>query len=339
MRGNKKVEAYIPNALEYFKNDLLTIRQRSKCKTSYRNCIDVIGLQEAVHRLPKNQREKIERFWGLNGGTNHSRRLGRDNSRDIAYKKMCSEALEAVEELQTLDYLKFYDQSISIQIDLIARKINKKGLEISDMECVKYLMAFFIYMDNGPKMSFEEEEMEIDTDLDGTFLLDEIEVLSEMYEEISKYQDNTINLRLLIDSLEMMDFKDMLAIKKSMGIEINSSTLPKKMKFEDIDIVRSVSSVRELKERVFPYGAWNVVTELIIGTTETEKKLANFMKELNSIRKDWARIADFKIGEKKLRITGEIRTLNVYKIGELIFTDAYEVMFLYLERNLIETTE
>lgn len=338
MRVNKKVEAYIPENLEKFKNDLLIIRKNSDSKRLYKPCLDLTGLQEAIQKLPNDKREKIERFWGLTGGMNHSKRLRKDNSKDIAYIKLCNEAINAAEELQTLDFLRLYDENVSKQINSIVRKVNRSGLEISDSECVKYIIAFFVYLNNGPKMSFEDE-MDIDTNLDETFLLDEIETLSEIYEEISQYPDNTINLKILVDFLEMMDFQDILAIKKSMRIEIPSDSLPKKMKLEDVDVARNVLSIRKLKEKAFPYGAWNVTTELIIGGEKSQKNLANFMKELDSIRKDWSKIADFWDGEKKLKTTSQTSTLNVYKIGGLEFTDVYEVMFLYLERNLITITK
>lgn len=338
MRVNKKVEAYIPENLEKFKNDLLIIRKNSDSKRLYKPCLDLMGLQEAIQKLPNDKQEKIERFWGLTGGMNHSKRLRKDNSKDIAYIKLCNEAINAAEELQTLDFLRLYDENVSKQIDSIVRKVNRSGIEISDSECVKYIIAFFVYLNNGPKMSFEDE-MDIDTNLDETFLLDEIETLSEIYEEISQYPDNTINLKILVDFLEMMDFQDILAIKKSMRIEIPSDSLPKKMKLEDVDVARNVLSIRKLKEKAFPYGAWNVTTELIVGGEKSQKNLANFMKELDSIRKDWSKIADFWDGEKKLKTTSQTRTLNVYKIGGLEFTDVYEVMFLYLERNLITITK
>lgn len=334
MRVSKKLKAYVPEALEHFGKDMLKIRQPSDSKN--KSCqVKLDGLQEAVQKLPKTEREKIEKFWGLTGGPNHSKRLGRSKSKDLAYREMRNMAILSLGKLLTLDYLTIYDPGVSMRINLLAKKVNKNGLEISDIECVKYLMAFLVYADNGPKMSFENSPMSVDTDLNGAFFLDEYEVLNEMYGELSKYPDNTINLKLLISFFEMFDFKDMLIIKKSMGIEIPKETLPKGFKFEDIESAKTVAGVRELKERVFPCGAWEVATTLILGNTNGKINLGNFMEELDSIRKDWAKVAKFKNGEKTLKTTRELRTLNVYNIGGLEFTDAYEVMFLYLERNLI----
>ena len=199
-------------------------------------------------------------------------------------------------------------------------------------------MGFLIYVDNGPKMSFEEDPMSIDTELNGAFLFDEYELLHQMCEELARYPDKSINIKLLISFFDMLDFKDVLSIKKSIGVQIPRESLPDEFKYEyieDIEIVRSVSKIRAFKEKIFPYGAWEVTCALILGNADEKIKLDEVMKSMNSVRRDWSRVANFKSGQKSLQTASELRTLDVYNIGGLEFTDIYEVMFLYLERNFI----
>ena len=335
LREKKKLKAYVPEALEYFGKCLLTVRQTGNSKNNSLGVqIKLDGLQKAIHALDKTDRERIEKFWGLKGGPIHSKKLVRYTTKDVAYISMCNLAVESVKKLLTLDYVIMYDSNASTKVSVISEKVNRNGIEVSDIECVKYLMAFLIYAENGPKMSFEEEDMNIDTTLDGNFFFDEFEVLNQMYEEMKEKQEKSIDLRLIMDFFEMLDLQDVLIIKKSIGIEIHKDSLPQGVSIEDIGSIRSVSRIRELKERMFPYGAWDVVTKLILGKEE-KAKLNDFMKELDSIRRDWDKVAEFKSTEKRLKTKSEVRTLNVYNIGGLEFTDAYEVMFLYLERNLI----
>lgn len=332
-----KVKSYVPEALELLAKTLLNVKYpintRSKLFTIR---FQLEGLQKALLALPKADRERIEKFWGLTGGTNHSKKMIHCNPKDVAYFDMRNQAILSLRKLLTLDYTIMYDPVVNAQISSIVKKIDKGELEISDVEAVKYLMAFFIYADNGPKMSFEEDEMAIDAELNESFFLDEYQVLNQISEQLNKCRNNSINLELLISFFEMMDLRDMLIIKKSMGIEISEKSLPEEMKFEDIETVRTVLEIRKLKERVFPYGAWNVASALILSENEDKFKLKDFTEELNSIRKDWAKVVEFKTGQKLLKTKSELRTLNVYNIGGLEFTDVYEVMFLYLERNLIE---
>ena len=327
----------------------MLIRQPCNEKeTIFKNELNLEGLQNAVRALPKEDREIIEKFWGLTGGPNHSKKLTQSNMKDVAFKEMCSQAIISLRKLLRLDYIVMYDLSTKAQIDRVSKKFYKNALEISDIECIKYLMAFFVFADNGPKMSFEEEPMEIDGDLKDNFFFDEYEVLTQMCKEIINYPDNSINIELLISLFEMMDFKDSLAIKKTVGIEISKDLEHivaisrnaiiqnvRDFKAEDVEPVKMVSRIRELKERVFPYGPWEVVTKLILGTDQGSIELEALFEELSKIRNDWSLIANFKTGQKTLKTSKEIRTLNVYTIGGLEFTDSYEVMFLYLERALL----
>ena len=336
MRKNKKTTEYVPSALKNLGNTLLMVRQpRSMQSRFFGVQINLEGLQEAVKSLNKVNRERIEKFWGLTGGPNHSKRLGHCDAKDVAFKEMSNLAVLALRDLLTLDYINMYDPTISVRLTEMAKKVNKEGVNISDMDCVKYLLAFFVYVDNGPKMPWEENPMRVDTDLPENFSFDEYEVLNQMWEEISKYPDETISLKLLMGFFEIIDFNDMLIIKKSLRIEIPKETLPEGVKIEDVEVVRTVTEVRKLKERIFQYGAWDVVSTLIQGDLGHNVNLEAFMRELNSIRKNWGKVNEFKTGEKTLKTASEIRTLNVYNIGGLEFTDIYEVMYLYLVRNLI----
>ena len=342
LRGSKKSKekAYVPEALEHFGRCLISIRHSNTSSANKfgESQIKLDSLQEAVKSLPKADREEIEKFWGLTGGPIHSKKIIHFGTKDIAYREMRDRAIKALKTLLTLDYVIQYDLTVNAKVNLIARKINQEGLEISDIECIKYLSAFFAYLENGPKMSFEEDAMSIDTDLNGNVTFDECVILSQIHEEVSKYPDNSINMKLLISFIEMLDFKDMLTIKKSIGIEIPEDSLPDEFTLKDletIEIVKSVSGVRALKERIFPYGAWEVATALILGNESEKINLDNFMEGLELIRKDWANVGKFKIAEMSLKTATGVRKLNVYDIGGLKFTDIYEVMFLYLERNLI----
>ena len=47
-------------------------------------------------------------------------------------------------------------------------------------EAVKYLIAFLIVIENGPKMSFEQDTMQVRTNVDQLCYMDEYEALNEM---------------------------------------------------------------------------------------------------------------------------------------------------------------
>lgn len=329
--GNKKTQGYVPEALASLGKALELIRRPKKGVVGVPILrVNLEGLQTAVKALPKKEREIIEKFWGLDGGTNHSKKISSCPANDVAYINMRNTAVVALRALLQLDYMIQYDNHLDLIIAKIASKINRDEEKVSDLECAKYLMAFIIFVCNGPKMDFEDDPMIVDTDCNENASFDQYMMLEEIYGAIHKLPDGCINFQLLLNFFEMLDVKDAIAIQNSVGIPI-----PKEWQNEEIEELKTIAQLRRFKERVFPYGPWNVTNGLIFGNHENRINLDEFAKSIDVIRKDWSKILDFKCGEQTLRTTSEVRTLNVYKIGGLEFTDAYEVMFLYLERNLI----
>ena len=308
MRGKKKLETYVPEALEHFRKCMLKVRKHSNKKS--KSCkleVDMEGLEKAIRTLDRTDRERIEKFWGLTGGPNHSKRIRCFFIKDVAFEKMRENAILSLSKLLTIDCIVMYDSTVEEKVKLIVQKINKNGLEISDIECIKYLMAFYIYAVNGPKMSFEEDPMKIESEFNEYFLIEEYEMLIPIYEEVIKYSDNSINLKMLIDFFEMFDLKENLIIKKSLGIDIPKHTIPKGFELDDIDVIKSVSQVRKLKEKMFPHGAWDVSITLILGNAEEKVELDDFISKLHLIQKDWNKIVKFKSGERKLKTMSLIK--------------------------------
>lgn len=291
-------------------------------------------LENAVRNLPREDRKNVEKFWGLTGGPNHSRKLGISN--DIAFIQMRDVAISSMKKLFDLDYVFMYDEHLKAIVGQLMKKIKKDGIQISDLDAIKYLLMFLVVLQNGPKMSFEEDPMSIDTACKDNFMFDEYAVIERAYKKLKDWPDNCISLKLIKGMLEMLDFKDILSVQKSFGIPIPKEAILIGYRYEEIETILSFGQMRNFKERVFSFGDWEVTTSLIFGNKDGEIKLGKFAECLNEIRKDWSKIAKFKTGQKKLRTSREIRTLDVYNIGGLEFTDIYEVMFLYLERNYID---
>jgi len=323
--GNKNAKPYNVDALQHLVTCIKLIRRAPTLK------VNLEGLEKSVKVLPKVHRERIEKFWGLTGGINHSKKMAKSKQNDIAYIDMYKAAVVSLREILKTESIVMYDEQFADLIERLVRKLDRTGTNISDMEAVKYLMVFFVFVWNGPKMSFEENPEEVDLQTKGDLFFDEYEMLRDMSNQMSKLPDESINLRMLIDFLEIIDYKDSLTIKKSMGIQFDD-----KLESEHIDEVRTLIKVRQIKEKIFPYGAWEVAQAIILGDTGINKEIKVFMEKLNDICKDWSTVYKFCTASKHLRTSTELRKMNVYNIGGLEFTDPYEIMFLYLERNFIK---
>lgn len=331
--GKKVSKAYIPENLEYFARSL--VRVRGSLENGGFNSIDLAGLQNAVILLPRQDRKNIEHFWGLTGGINHSKRISSLNSNDIAFIKMRNEAADSLNKLFRLDSLYLYDTRFKGLVERLAKKINTCGIKISNVDAIKYLLTFLVILQNGPKLPFENDPMSINTKNNEDFIFDEYAIIKNALVEFEALPDNSINLKLIQNMLDMLDVKDKLSIKKSFCIQISKKELPENFDDAEIETTYTLGEVRYFKERIFPYGNWDVSNDLILGSTHVFEKLDVFMNCLSVIRRDWSKITDFKIGQTQLRTPHELRTLDVYDIGGLKFTDIYEVMFLYTSRNII----
>lgn len=337
--GSKKANRpYVPENLEYLATNLMEIQGVGSDEKEYK-MIAIDGLESAIKALPKELRERVEKYWGLTGGINHSKKSRSYNLEDKAYILQRTNAIAAVRELFRIDYMYMYDMNVKKMIEFLSSKISRSGMNVSDVEAVKYLIAFLVILDNGPKMSFETDPLAVDTKSNPKFTFDEYSIIRHAYKGMKDSPATKIQLRLIYDMLDMLDFNDMLAIKKSFCIEVPKSIIPEGFSWENIQPMYSFEEIRTFKERVFSYGGWKVVDELVLGDPDgkVSPHLDSFMEYLDSIRKDWSKISEFKVGKRNLRTPHEYRELDVYDIGGLQFTDIYEVMFLYVERNLIAT--
>jgi len=294
--------------------------------------VNLKGLERCIKKLPKVHKERMEKFYGLTGGPNHSKKIGKYSKKDVAFINMYNATLESLQELIRHDHMIMFDEEYAKAVEGIVKKVDKKGIAMSNYNIVSYVTAFFTFIYNGPKMSFELDPLYISGDEMQELIFDKYSMIKELSRKLEPYPNNSINLKLLLNVFEMMDYKDRLIIQKSMGIEITDE-----QDLDDIPNLSVLKDIRALKEKIFPYGAWNVTIALILGNNDERVDLKEFGMELENVRRDWNKIFGFKKGKAVLQVFKKIRTLDVYNIGGLEFTDPYEPMCLYVGREYIWT--
>ena len=322
----QKTKPYASNGLEAIAIRLRKMMRVNELRVSLR------GLEESIKKLPKIHRERIEKFFGLNGGPNHSKKIGRHNKNDVAFVNMFNATTDSLKELIRHEHMMRFNEEYVKIVNTIVKKVDKKEIFISDYDIVSYITAFFTFILNGPKMSFESDPLVVAEARMQENIFDKYSMIKELSMMLEKVPDNSINLKLLLDVFDMLDYKDRLTIQKSIGIKILDED-----EGEEIPNLSVLKDIRALKEKMFPYGAWNVTSALIFREYEgvEQEDLEEFMEALVPICRNWSKISDYKVGKAMLQVFKELRTLDVYRIGGLEFTDPYEIMFLYLERNVI----
>lgn len=340
-----KTQRYDPKNLQAFSKKLLSIRTQlddGKCLFK----INIDNLEVAIKGLPGEDREHIEKFWGLNGGMNHGKRIF-INPKDQALlnMKMASEA--AMVKLFEIDRVYIYEENLKSMIAFLLQKVDMSEIHLTEMEVIKYIIVYFAIMENGPKMPFEQNPMTVDKSYKNDFIFDEYSVIMGAYEEFQKYPDNFIHLKTLIGWIEWLNFNDSNIIKKTFGISLpnvdywkeaeaqlqqlpqfsGKQIFPTTKQLNDAEGLKTLSQIRTLKEKIFPYGAWNVTAGIIFSGVE-DSDWQECLVGLRRLKRNWNRLPEFKAGEIKLKTSAGLRTMDAYVIGGLEFTDPEEISFL-----------
>lgn len=330
MGKKRKNVSYDKNALESLQKHLAYFRQ----PLQNGNIPAIRGTQEdlakAVSMLPKMHKEAVERFWGLiPGTTNHSKLIFNGKKKDLAYENMLNNSNEALKELLKIEYLYVYDSNVKRVINNIVTKIDKKGLDISDMDAIKYLLIFLIFIAGGHHMIFENDDYNIDWETDKNVHFDEYALLNTMWEESGcLLADYSINLGLLKDLLQMFDLEDVATMKTFVRLPLD-----KLEKETQIERLSTFKDVRQVKEKIFAFGGWSVTTDLIYGSAISKNQQEMLMNHFDAFRKNWSSVLRFKTGTKTIKITTGTHTADVYTVEGLEFTDLYELMSLYVCRK------
>lgn len=298
--------------------------------------IDPHALETAIRDvLPKKQREVIEKFFGLKGSQNYCQMLmrlrGRITDINPGLINMRKDAEQALQKLLRLDEVAKFDRNFTRKVQFLAGKIDKTGTGMTDLECVKYVILYAVFMQNGPKYSNEEVmtlisvENERDTYWSGYVLM------NELCEKFAKHGEGTISMKMILSFIGMMDLEHVDIMMKTCGLvpwEIE------KYPDQEIPVLDTLSLIRELKQKMFTSGSWNATWKIISG----EKIDLNSFWD-SPLRNNFSMLFNYKTGTRKIRIVegkkNIVKEIPVYNVGGIEFTDEMEIMFFYLESTTI----
>lgn len=333
--GKKKQNVnYDRKALENLTIHIEKARQPLKDGNIPKLNIDLELLEKTIKSLSKKERELMEKFWGLIPGTPiRSENILFKINKDTALRNMLNAAYEIVEKLISIEYLYLFDIDVKNVVDRFATRIDKSGYEeISDMDAIKYLIIFLVFIACGPQMIYESEGIKTITEKEEKIgYFDNYSLLqASWYGSAKNFPEKSIKLGLIISAIEMFNVKDVIAMRKYVNLPIGKE-------FEGIetDDVKTFQQIRHFKEKIFPNGAWDNACAIIYGDNIERDILEKFCEHFPEFRADWGSLRKFKKGKVTIETSEGRVKIPEYKIEELYFTDVYEVMFLYLSRKYI----
>ena len=295
---------------------------------------DIYLLEKAIYMMPKKKREALEKMYGLIEGSIPKQNLfgkGYNNKKDIAMRNQAVKVYDSMRSLLSIDMLYVYDKCFQALVANIVTKMDKPD-NMSDMEAIKYLLLFFVFMMGGPNMIYEEEARSIGWNEENIGNYDLYTLLQATWESsISLMPEKNININLLKEVIEMFDISDIVSMKRYVGLPIGKQNISVSW----IDL-QTFAQIRKFKEKLFSQGEW-VTTEKLIYTWRTAKmNLKPFSDAMKYLRN--SDTEKYRDGQKTLEIeltTGQ-KELVFYKIGALRFTDPYEMLSLYICRRALK---
>lgn len=334
MGKKRKSVAYDEKAMENLAVYINRARQPLKDVSIPRLRIDMKALEDTVKGLPKKEKEVMEKFWGLIPGTpiranNVLQRIGKD----MSLKNMMDEAYEIVRKLISVEYLYLYDMGVRKLVENIMTKIDKRNCEdISDIDAIKYFIIFLVFLSGGHQMVYETDgsrPMTEEEENKGCF--DKYALLKATWDCTTKnLPDHSISLKLIILFLEMLDIKDVITMRRYVFLPIDRE-------YEDMetDPIGTFKQLRLFKEKIFHSGPWNMAFLLIYGNNVEKAELEKLGKHFGEFRSDWNNLNKYRKDDAVITTSkGEV-TLPLYRVEEFEFTDSYEVMFFYVNRNYL----
>lgn len=332
MANNNKV-AYDEVAFRDFCTAMCKTRRAQEGAVIPQLTIDQKGLKEAIWSLNSQDREIIEKFWGLTGGINFSKKPIRNN--DIALKNMKERALHAIRKIYySMDSMFMYDLQFQNLVENIGRKV-KKPEWVDNFWACKYVLTFCVIFLNGPKVLYDSDFTSLD-DKDKDPIFDEYAVLEDFFEITKDLAEGSISFKLMEHIMSMLDIKDRQTIENSRFMQRGS---PKGKKSKKERPLETLKEIREFKEKLFPYGPWCATECFILGYHKRggSEEFQTFMEEVNNIWLNNWNIETYKTDKIiRIRTTQGECVLPIYNVGGYEVTDIREIMVLHLAAHFME---
>lgn len=331
--AKKRKQGYDREAVEFLAKEFNNIRQPTGNGKIPKICAEVKGLEEAIKALPKNHRETLEKFFGLIPNTiNHAKKASLSKANDRAFEKQKEQTVIAIKALLYFEYLIMYDKNVNSYYNGILRKVNRKGTEeLSDVEVMKYLILYRVFIEHGQRLFYEKDNYAINLLYESSLFFDDYVLMQNMWEEVYAFlPDNSVNLKLLIEVVGSFDCKDIVTMKKFVRLPIEKDLDDQEKTLE------SFAEVRLFKERIFTKGPWNVVNHLVFHASIYEKEKKELKGYFPVFWRNHKSIKHLKKGKQISLISSKgVKNVICSQIQNLQFSDEEEIVSLYLSRECI----
>lgn len=205
------------------------------------------NLVKAMEKIPRKKREKLEKFFALNGGIQHYLRPVKQN--DIAFQKMLEDAVDAANYLQSFAGIYIWHEESRSIIDKIAKKVYDPKNQYSNVQKAKFAHLYYRYIKDYQYMPYDEKN--------GKRVLSDSEkererrvfavadLLTDEYEVFFKNVKNGDIIPHMV-----LRFLENIGLQEKSFIEADCQLV------EDKYFCSFLGEVRKVKETIFSNGEW-----------------------------------------------------------------------------------
>jgi hypothetical protein len=334
-KHSKKDQSYVESNLDCLIDAISERRQPFTEKGKLPSLdADSKQLELTIKKLPKVHREALEKAFGLLGTTNHWALCKNSKTPlDHAREAMIANAIEGLKQLMSIDCLIQYDPEFKKLCDNLLVKIKRDNVNLSDIDCLKYLMVFLIFILDGPNIFFDSDgDAMKDPRLfyqDEILVFDDYALLKEAWvDQFKSVGDASFNVALVEAWVDNLDLT-----YKALVLQTVNLPIPKYLAdYTQQNPPQFFSQIRKLKEKIFTKGPWKIFEVICFSN---RAKLMDF-EAFDAIHQKmgWASKKFPPADVKFLRLPQGVREVQVYKVGKYNFSDVNELDFLYLSRKL-----
>ena len=284
-------------------------------------------LKQTLEKLSRKEQETITKVFGLNGGNiNYFRRM---KSNDIALINMLKAGDVIFGKLRSLNMMNMFVPEVQIYIERIAKKVWDPENKYDNVTKAKYACIYYIYLLNFHHFPNDSDDIQFTKE----FLQFEKGLMILPYIVREAYNSFFVNQPDGDLVIEMIDeFFD------NVDTELKETVYSQAQLTQDVFTHCYLDKIRNIKERLFPYGSWQTGVNFFLMSSITNMSITKFRQAARANRA-MCNEAPVQTHTEKLRLsTGTIDVIvrDYYKDFHIV--DQQE-LFMYANLHAFLATQ
>lgn len=344
-KKKRKDVPYERNGLQCVANSLQ--KNKQSLQSYQKDLLSLDGLEVAIKKMPKDQREIVEKFFGLLPGTiNHSIKYQAWENTfprkplDVSMATLSQKAHDYIMYLYSLDYSVLYDGNLQPIISKLLTKIDRTNISgLTDLEIIKYLLIYLEIICEGPNF-YSDLTQNYSDYAEQIMVFDHYLLLRQAWNSfLASISNASFNMALIVEWVQTLNLRDRAKILQSFNLSIPNELVD----YVEGSPLHTFSEIRAFKEHLFPDGPWHIF-ECIVFEDDIQKFDIEALGEMFSLIRQNSRdlLQSYKSTYKTddLLQTPTQKQYPIYRFGSenylYQFTDIDELYSLYTMRNCLE---